>query len=472
MPSDRPARSARSARSLRSGSPLALALAVTAGAYGSLDSMLNVAFPDLIGDLGIAVVDIQWLVVAFVLASGGALIGAGRLGDQFGHHRTLAWGGLASAAGLVVCAAAPALPLLVVGRVLQGLGTAFVMASAPALITASAGDSGRARALGLFQMSAAVGLALGPLVAGPLVGALGWRAVFWTRAPVGLALGVLAGRQARHAPVGRAALGGPALLAATLATVLVALNLSLRLGPTAGVAALAVVGAGLAVVLTRHQRAADDPVIALDLLRRPAFLSANLLAVVANGAAFVGWLFVPTYLVDELGRSAFTGGVVLAATPAATAAMAPVAARLADRWAPATVAAGGLVTLTAGLVVGGIVAPSASVMGLALALALVGAGLGLFTVPNMAYVFASLPEDRQGVAGGVTLTMRTVGIVLGVGLLSRFFAANQDAGFGADLGRTFLAAAAVTAVGAVASCLRAGFPGRRATEPAAPVQSM
>lgn len=447
-------------------SPLALALAATAGAYGSLDSMLNVAFPDLIGDLGIAVVDIQWLVVAFVLASGGTLIGAGRLGDLLGHHRTLSWGGLASAAGMAVCAAAPNLAVLVVGRVLQGLGTAFVMASAPALIAASAGEGGRGRALGLFQMSAAVGLALGPLAASPLVAALGWRSVFWTRAPIGIALGLLARRQARHTPAaGQVALGGPALLAATLATVLVALNLSLRLGVNGPVIGLALGGATLAVVLTRHQRRADDPVIALDLLRRPAFLSANLLAVTANGAAFVGWLFVPTYLVDELGRSTFTGGVVLAATPAATALIAPVAGRLSDRWGPATVAAAGLVVLTAGLVTGGVVAPTASVLGLGLAMALVGMGVGLFTVPNMAYVFASLPADRQGVAGGVTQTMRTMGIVVGVGLLSRFFAANQGLGFGRDLGRTFLAAAVVTGLGAVFSGLRAWLPvGRRGPE--------
>jgi len=456
-----------STTSTRPVSPLALALAVTAGAYGSLDSMLNVAFPDLIGDLGIAVVDIQWLVVAFVLASGGTLIGAGRLGDLLGHHRTLSWGGLASAIGMAVCAAAPNLAVLVVGRVLQGLGTAFVMASAPALITASAGEGGRGRALGLFQMSAAVGLALGPLVASPLVAALGWRSVFWIRAPIGIALGLLASRQARHTPVtGRVALGGPALLAATLATVLVALNLSLRLGVNGTVIGLAVGGAVLAVVLTRHQRRADDPVIALDLLRRPAFLSANLLAVAANGAAFVGWLFVPTYLVDELGRSTFTGGVVLAATPAATALVAPVAGRLSDRFGPAAVAAAGLVVLTGGLAVGGVVAPTASVLGLGLAMALVGAGVGLFTVPNMAYVFASLPADRQGVAGGVTQTMRTMGIVVGVGLLSRFFAANQDLGFGRDLGRTFLAAALVTGLGAAVSGLRAWRPGaRRAAGP-------
>jgi hypothetical protein len=82
-------------------------------------------------------------------------------------------------------------------------------------------------------------------------------------------------------------------------------------------------------------------------------------------------------------------------------------------------------------------------------------------VPNMAYVFASLPDDRQGVAGGVALTMRTMGIVVGVALLTRFFQANQDRGFGSALGRTFLVAAGVTGLGALVSVARLAGPGRR-----------
>lgn len=430
----------------------AMVLAVVAGAYGSLDSMLNVAFPDLIDGLGIAVVDIQWLVVAFVLSSGGALIGAGRLGDLLGHRRTLSWGGLVSAAGLALCAVAPTFAVLVAGRVLQGIGTAFVMASAPALVAAAVGEQAKGRALGLFQMSAAIGLAAGPLLAGPLVDGLDWRAVFWVRAPIGLALGLLAGREAARSAGDRRVLLGPALLAATLAAGLLAFNLSLSLGPGAPVVIGLAAGAALALVaLSAQQRTTDDPVIALDLLGRPVFLIANLLAAVANGAAFVGWLFVPEYVVNELGGSALAGGLVLAATPGATAVVAPLAGRLSDRLGSAPLAAGGLGVLTAGLVTAGIVAPGGSVPALAGALALVGLGLGLFSVPNMAFVFGALPEDRQGVAGGVVLTMRTIGIVVGVAALSRYFDANLDRGFGSALGRTFLAAAAVVGLGALVS---------------------
>lgn len=468
-----------------------LGLAAVAGAFGSLDSMLNVAFPDLIADLGRVITDVQWLVVAYVLASGGALIAAGRLGDTFGYRRMLAIGGGASAIGLLACAAAPTFPVLVGGRVIQGLGTAFVMASAPALLAGSASDDERGRALGLFQMSAAVGLALGPLVGGPLVSALGWRSVFWIRAPVGLALGLAARRSLAGArptgavPVGagadpvdqgryepgskellpdlptgdgpapRGQFGGPALLAATLVMALVAFNLSLSIGPGAPlVLALAACGVGLAVWLTVHQRRSEDPVVALDVLRRPAFLTANALAVVANGAAFVGWLFIPQYVVKVLAWPTWTGGVVLASGPAATALVAPLAGRLSDRIGPAVVAATGLVVLTLGLALGGLVAPGGSVPALIVAWAAAGLGLGLFTVPNMAYVFATLPPDRQGVAGGLVLTMRTVGIVVGVALLSRLFAAGEERGFGVSLGRTFLVAAAATGAAAVVSVVR------------------
>jgi MFS family permease len=458
-----------------------------AGAYGSLDSMLNVAFPAVTGGLGLEVVDVQWIVVAFVLASGGCLIAAGRLGDLVGHHRTLSWGGLLSAAGLAADAAAPGFGFLVAGRVVQGLGTALVMASAPALITASTGEAGRARALGLFQMSAAVGLAVGPLLAGPMVATLGWRSVFWSRVPVGLALGFLAssrtgptpspasgspadpvdlGRGSRPGPGAltsmlrtvsgpQAALGGALLLAAALASGLLAVNLSLASGlgdPV--VAAVASAGVVLAAALVRQQRRAAEPVIALGLLRHAPFVTANLLAVVANGAAFVVWLFVPAYVVDELGHPATTGGLLLALSPAATATVAPVAGRLSERIGSGRLATAGLVVLSGGLGLAGLAAPARSLPGFGLALVLVGLGLGLFTVPNMAYVFSSLPGDRQGVAGGLVLTLRTVGIVLGVALLSRWFEANEARGFGEALGRTFLAAAAWTGVATLISGAR------------------
>jgi len=447
-----------------------LVIPALAGAYGSLDTMLNIAFPDLVDGLDIGVFDLQWIIVAYVLSYGGLLIGAGRLGDWSGHRRALRWGGVISAAGMVVCGAAPNLGVLVGGRVVQGVGTALVMASAPALITGTFGEERRGRALGLFQMSAAVGLAVGPLIGGPIVAGLGWRWVFWIRVPVGIALTVLT---SRHRPRGASEpsdlgeatpalalalapgqgagdrrevdLVGPLAFAVVIAAGLTALNLGFAFGPGRPVViALLAATAGLGWGLARQQRASLDPVVDLGLLRRPAFLIANLLNLIANGAAFVGWLFVPEFVVDELGSPVIVGGVVLAASPAAMALVAPLAGRWSDRYGASAVATAGLVAQTAGLAAGVVLARERSVLGLALALALVGAGLGLFTVPNMSSVMGSLPADRQGVAGGVTLTMRTAGIVIGVAALSAVFDARVADGFGLALADTFLVAALAT----------------------------
>ncbi len=474
-----------SGRETRAGL-VSLVLPALAGAYGSLDTMLNIAFPDLVDGLGIELVDLQWIIVAYVLSYGGLLIGAGRLGDWSGHRRALRWGGVISAAGMVMCGAAPNLGVLIGGRVVQGVGTALVMASAPALVTGMVGEERRGRALGLFQMSAAVGLAVGPLVGGPIVAGLGWRWVFWIRVPVGLALTLLAGshqtdrprvtgdrapveagRRARtisgpgQAPDGRAPVDliGPVAFAVVLAAGLTALNLGFAFGP--GHPAVLVLASATAVFgwgLARQQRVSADPVVDLGLLGRPAFLIANLLNLIANGAAFVGWLFVPEYVVDELGAPVIVGGIVLAASPVAMAVVAPVAGRWSDRYGPSVVATAGLVMQTVGLAAGIVLARERSVIGLGLSLALVGAGLGLFTVPNMSSVMGSLPADRQGVAGGVTLTMRTAGIVIGVAGLSAVFDARLANGFGSALADTFLVAAVATAAAAALSIGRARPP--------------
>ena len=101
---------------------------VVAGAFGSLDTSVNVAFPAIAEAFDLAVADLQWIVVTYVLTYGALLVAAGRLGDSFGHHRIVRIGALVSLLGLGACAAAPGYAVFLVGRVVQGLGAALVMA--------------------------------------------------------------------------------------------------------------------------------------------------------------------------------------------------------------------------------------------------------------------------------------------------------------------------------------------------------
>lgn len=407
-------------------------LAGAAGIFGSLDTALNIAFPDLVDDFGLTVGDLQWVVVCFVLTYGGLLLAAGQLGDAIGHRRVLSIGAGVSTVAVLACAVAPTFALLLVARVIQGVGTAMVLATAPALVTTGAGEA-RGRAIGVFQTAAAIGLAVGPVVGGPLVELAGWRGVFWFRVPIGLLLFALSLRagEAHEAPGARPDRIGAFLGALTLGGAVLALNLGPSFGwfhPVVVAATLATLASGLGFV--RAGRVTKNPVLDLQLFRSGEFALANLLAVLANGAMFATWLLVPALLIDNLGASLLAGGLVLAASPLLTALVAPVAGRISDRYGPWLLITIGLALEAAGMLGLSMADADWSLLGVAALMAVTGAGLAMFSVPNMSVVMGAIADSKQGVAGGLSLMTRTIGIVVGVAVSSALFdGLEPDRGF-------------------------------------------
>ncbi|MCP5028234.1 MAG: MFS transporter [Actinomycetia bacterium] len=400
-------------------------LAVVAGAFGSLDSALNVAFPDLSDHFGLEVSGLQWVVVTFVLSYGGSLLLAGQLGDRRGHRQILGIGGAASVLALTLCATAPTFGVFLVARVTQGLATALVMAAAPALITSAVTEDRRARALGRFQTSAAVGLAIGPVIGAPLVELLTWRGVFWFRLPIAAVLVVLAlrvGPAPSTAPKTATDVLGGLTVTAVLAASLLAVNGGRALGWTSAPVVGAVIVAIVALTLWPTIEArASTPVLPPRLFRSIELSAALGWSVVANGAMFATWLLVPTLLVDRLDVGVLATGLVLAASPLATSVVAPFAGRSADRGQGGRLVVAGLAVEAAGMALLAFVDPGWSPVVVAGGLVVVGAGLGLFVVPNMATVMGALPRSAQGVAGGLALLTRTAGIVVGVAATSALF---------------------------------------------------
>ena len=405
----------------------ALLLAGGAGAFGSLDTALNIAFPDLVDKFEISEASLQWVVVSFVLAYGGLLLAAGHLGDRVGHQRMLAAGAAGSVVAMAACALAPSFPFFVGARILQGVCTAAVMAAGPALASNAAGPDARGRTVGIFQLSAGLGAAVGPVIGGPLVALGGWPAVFWFRVPVAAALLVLGlGVRGEDPARDRANdIKGAVLIALGLAGGLMVLNTGRSLG-FGSPALWVVMGATVAVAVAyqRHSRRCAEPIIDLALFRIVRFAAANVMNMLANATMFVGWLLGPTLLVEHMGMSVLSGGVVLAASPAVMAAVSPLAGRWSDRWGPDGLVAGGLAIEAVGLFVLSRLDGASSPLTAALAFGAVGLGLGLFNAPNMALVMAALPTDRQGVAGSLALVTRTVGIILGVAGSSALFDAR------------------------------------------------
>jgi MFS family permease len=416
-----------------------------------LDSAVNIGFPAIVRRFELPIPMIQWVVISYVLTQTCLLLTFGRIGDMLGYRRVFLVGTGWSTLAFIACAAAPSYPVLLAGRVAQGVGAGLILSCGPALATSLFPESLRARALGQYMMMFGIGGALGPAVFGVLVQWLGWSAVFSVRAPIALAAFLLAWTLPRDAGAERReafdAAGG-ALLAVTLGCMLLALSQLGHLPGGAGwlglFALTAVVGGGL---FYRQERRCARPIIDVSYFRDADFTAVNLAFALVNLAAFSIMLLVPFYLNQISGLSVPLGGLVLAASPFGTILAAPLAGRLTTMWSPRAVAQVGMFACAVGLAVVSQAGSTPQITLLTWSMFVQGFGMGLLQVAYFDIVTASIPLSNRGVAGALGMATRTIGTVTGATILMLVFQSLQgSAGFVGAFRITFRIAAALPAV--------------------------
>lgn len=404
-----------------------------------LDSAVNVDFPRITAHFGLPVPLIQWVVVSYTLASASLVLVFGRAGDIAGHRRIFLLGAAWSGVAFLLCAAAPDFVLLLAARVLQGVGAGLVMSCGPALVTQLYPSALRPRAVAAYTAAFGVAGALGPVLGGVLLARFDWSSVFWARAPIALAalaLGLRLPREAR-APVSvpRFDWPGAVLLVFALCGVLLALGCARRpawAGVAVGFAALA----GAAFV--RREERAPSPIVRLALFRQPGFALLNGGSVLVNLATFAVLLLVPFALASRPGFSQVERGAVLAVSPGAVALAAPLAGRVVARGRAWPLSLGAALAGSGLLAIG---LHGASLPLLIAGMLVQGLGLGLFQVAYLDRVTATLPPADRGVAGGLAMLTRTLGLVFGAAALMLLFETLREGGaFEAAFRGTFLAA--------------------------------
>lgn len=429
LPHDRPA-----VRSPRPG--VAIAVSALGAFLCSLDSALNVAFPAISADLGVSPRQIALVIVFYHVPIGVLTVIGGVLGDRFGHRRVFACGVWTSALAFPLCGLAPDYGFLLAARVVQGAGAGLVLGTAPALVTLALARSQRGLGLGMMNFAAGAALGIAPLSAGFLVEAFGWRSVFLFRVPLALIVGVIVACVTRRSP----ATPGPT-----------------RSGP-----------APTLLDLFRGGPSGERPAPSLPR----SLILGNVLAVLANAASFSTYIFVPYYLIDVARYPAGLAGAIFMAVPLSTSLGGLSGGWLTRRIEPRHLVVAGLALETAGLAT---IASLESTSHPALMVAgfvLTGFGLGCFQVPNMTLVMAALPDQNQGLAGGMISAMRTVGILTTAFGSPWLFAARQAVhqAAAADPAAVFLAAftdtfAACAILGACALALSVALA--RSTRPLA-----
>lgn len=409
------------------------------GAFmGPIDvTVVAVALPALGAALGLSFTAALWVQAGYLLSYALALIPVGRLADQWGRLRVWRLGVLVFALGSLGAGLAPGAEVLIVSRLVQGVGGGMLAATAAALVSAAYPPQRRGQALGLTIMAIYLGLSVGPLVGGLLIEAADWRAIFLVNLPVaGVALLIAAPLTEPRPRAGRPSLDPLGTL--TLGVALVGLLVGVSFGPLWGwgsprVVWLLAAGALASALFPVTQLRGRAPLLELGLFRRSRLYALGNLAALLNYTAAFGCIALTAVLCDVVaGRPPIETGLILVGQAGVMAVVAPLAGRLSDAIGSRALASGGMLVLAAGLLVLALLPAGVPLWHLLAGLVLVGAGMGLFSSPNTAAVMGAAPRDDYGVASAVLALMRTLGQSLSLAVLGSI-AAGALGPAGADV---------------------------------------
>jgi EmrB/QacA subfamily drug resistance transporter len=389
-------------------------------------TIVNVALPSIQADLGFSQSSLAWVVNAYLIAFGGLLLLAGRVGDLVGRRRVFLAGLTVFTLASLLCGAAQSEAMLVGARFVQGLGGAMTSAVILGMIvTLFPRPDERAKAIGVYSFVAAAGASIGLLAGGVLTEALDWHWIFFVNVPIGIATGALAARLlARDDGIGleRGADAPGALLVVGALMLGVATIVEVPghgWGSLRALALGAVALALLAAFVVREATAAH-PLVPLRIFRSRDVTGANVvqMLMVAGllGVFFLGAL----YLQRVLGYGALQVGLAFLPVALAIGALSlGVSARLITRYGPRPTLAPGLVLAAAGLVLFRRAPVDATYLtDLLPAMLLLGLGGGLAFPALMTLAMSGATEADSGLASGLVNTTQQVGGALGLAVLA------------------------------------------------------
>lgn len=415
---------------------LVLALLVT-----SIDhTIINVAMPRLVGDLGASSEQLQWIVAAYTIVFAGLLLTAGSLGDRFGRRHALLAGLLTFLGGSVISATAHSSTTLIAGRSVMGLGGALIMPTTLSILVNVFGDPReRAKAIAGWTAASGAGIAVGPIVGGALMRHFSWSSVFWINVPLLVAafigaLHLVPDSRDPHAtrldPI------GAALSIGAISTLVYAIIQAPERGwtSTSSVVNFAV-GTVVGILFVGWEMRRDDPMLDIALFRNRSF-SAGSIALALLFFAMAGAVFLQAqYLQFVLEYTPLAAGFAL--VPAAigmllgTGAGAHLAASHGGRIA---VTAGTLLA-TAGVAVQAAFVDGGSYVPTGVGLLLFGLGAGVAMPAATEMIMATLPPARAGVGSAVNDTVREFGGALGVAVIGSVAATSYASSMKGELHR-------------------------------------
>ncbi|MCV7031642.1 MFS transporter [Mycobacterium sherrisii] len=434
----------------------AMVVAVTVSMVALLDStVINLALPAIEHDLHGGLALQQWTVNGYLLAMAVAILPGGSISDLFGRVPVMRFGLMTFGAGSVLAAAATSPATLIVARLIQGLGAAFLVPGSLALINTVFDRARQSAAVGIWTGWTGTAFALGPLLGGLCVDFLGWRWIFILSAVpmvVGYALTFWLCPMSGQVQGARVDVAGVSLSAVGLAATVYALIEAQRYGwadPT--VVTPSVIGLTALAGFVRWQQRSGNPMLPLPLFTVRNFAAANLVTVFVYGALTLASLAIALYTQEVGGYSATAAGLATLPIPLLSFMFARHVGRVAARVGPRAFLIAGPTLAGLGLL---LIRPKPqgfhAITDLLPGMTVLALGLVATITPLTSVMLASVPTDRSGLASAINNAASRLAALASIGSLGLITAGTASA---AGFARALEVSGALFALGALSSAL-------------------
>ena len=384
---------------------------------------VNIALPTIGADFSLSAVMIAWVVTANILAAGIALVPSGRFADIHGRRKIFIFSSVLMFVAFLTAALAPNYTVLIIARVLQGIGAGMSNATYMAILISTYPASDRGKVLGINVASVYIGISTAPVIGGFLTQRFGWPSIFYTCAVIALVIFITSiwkiKEEWAEAKGEKFDLTGTVLLGiGMIATIYGVTLLPTLTGILIFVAGLAMLG-----IFVFWESKIKSPIININLFRHNrVFAFSNIACLLNYMATFCVSFLLVLYLQYIKGFTPFEAGLILLVQPVIQTIVAPLAGRLSDKIEPQLVSTTGMVLTTAGLVMFAFLNDNTTISYVIITQIITGLGFGSFASPNTNAIMSSVDKKYFGVSSAIIGTMRTMGQLLSQGIITLLFA--------------------------------------------------
>jgi len=382
-----------------------------------LSSSINLALPSIGADFNADAVSLGWVVSSFILSSAMFLLPFGRLADIKGRKKIFSAGIFLFTLLSVAISFCHNITSLIVLRIFQGIAGAMFFGNSLAIITSVFPPGERGMAMGINTTAVYLGLSTGPIIGGFLTQHFGWKSIFISLVPFGIASLLLISIKIKNdwaeAKEEKFDLKGAVLYGISLAVFMYGFS---KLPSAIGWAFL-FAGAVSGLFFIYFEKSADSPVFDIKLfLNNRVFAFSSIAALIHYAATSAIGFFMSLYLQYIHNLNVKTAGLIMISQPVAMTLISPFAGRLSDKRNPGVIASIGMAMTAAGLISLCFISENTPLIIIIILLITIGTGFGFFTSPNTNAIMSSVEKRQLGVASGIVGTMRTAGQMLSMGI--------------------------------------------------------